>query len=48
MSEDEEISFHKLYPKADNAMRAFTMTRAKMDSRIPLSGEISSERYQAC
>ena len=40
MSEDEEISFHKLYPKADNAMRALTMTRAKMElqkSRIPLS-----------
>ena len=40
MSDDEEISFHKLYPKADNAMRALTMTRAKMElqkSRIPLS-----------
>ena len=35
MSDDEGISLHKLYPKADNAMRA--LTRAKMDSRIPLS-----------
>ena len=40
MSDDEGISLHKLYPKADNAMRALTMTRAKMElqkSRIPLS-----------